>query len=480
MTESLKKKTVSGLIWNAIDKVGFQIIAFIVGIITARLLSPKDFGLIGALSLFTVFSNILIDSGFSTALIRRKVTTQEEYSSVFYFNLILSISLYLILFASAPLIASFFNMPELTSLSRFIFLAIIINSAGVIQITILTKEFKFKILTLTNIIALIVTSVITIWMALHNFSYWAIAWQQVLMVLIRVSLLWLFSNFKPCLTSNFRIIKELFLFSGNLVITNILNVLGTNLYNVIIGKSYTVKDLGYYTQAQKFQMIPSTMISQTLIGVAYPIFSQLNSEPDKQVIVLRKMMRISAFLIFPIMMTAYAMAEDLFSIVLSDKWLNSVDYFKILVIASLVFPFRVISLNLLIAQGHSKLYFNLELIKNILILVTVIFSFNNINFLLYSYVASNFLSFLINTYWVGKYCPYKFMDFVKDIAPYFTICLGITIFVYLVKQINLSLYTRVSIQLIGAGTIYFCALKILGSKIFEDTLKIFQGKKLSI
>lgn len=477
MTDSLKKKTVSGLIWNAIDKVGFQIIAFVVGVITARLLSPRDFGLIGALSLFTVLSNILIDSGFTSALIRRKEVNNQQYTGVFYLNMVLSIVLYSLLYVTAPYISIFFKMPELTMLARFIFLSIIFNSLGLIQITILTKEFKFKVLTYTNLVSLLITSIVTIWMSITGYSYWAIAWQQVLIILIRSICLWIFSSWRPSFKPDFSIIKELFRFSSNILITGIMNVAGKNLYNIIIGKLYTIQELGFYSQAQKYQIIPSSMITATLQGVSLPVLSALSHNEEKQIQVYRKITRIAAFLIFPIMLTFYALAEPFVSIILTDKWLQSVAYFKILIIASLVFPFQILSLNLLIARGNSKKYLQLEIVKNIFVVCTIGFGFRDISTLLISYAGANFLSFLVDIFVIEKLTGYTLKCFFKDILPYLIISIGIVIFVRILGQIPLEIYLKTTIQLFGSVLFYILWLKVLGSTIYKEAILLIKGKE---
>ena len=193
MADNLKQKTTNSILWNAFDKVGFQLIALIVGIITARLLSPKDFGLIGSLAIFTILSNALIESGFSSAMIRRNNNTNAEYSAVFYFNFLISILFYIILFFAAPLIARFFKMPELCNLSRLLFVAVILNSLGIVQNIILTKKFAFKILTIVNIVSIFLSGIITILLVYKDFGYWSLAWQQVLQIGFRSLLLWVLS-----------------------------------------------------------------------------------------------------------------------------------------------------------------------------------------------------------------------------------------------------------------------------------------------
>ncbi len=473
----LKKKTTTALVWNALDKVGVQVVQFAVGVITARLLLPRDFGLIGALAIFTMLSNLLIESGFSAALIRRKNVTRGQYSAVLYFNLGVSILLYAILFFCAPLIAAFFEMPELTTLSRFLFLAIIFNSLGIVQTVIFTKEFKFKILTTTNLVSLIITGVVTVWMAMSGYSYWAIAWQQVLMVTLRVVLLWFCSDFRPVKTGDFTIIREMFRFSSLLLMTGIINVIGKNVYNIIIGKFYKIDDLGYYTQAQKYQSIPSTVITATLQGVALPVMSEIHEDQKRHLAVFRKIIRMAAFLIFPVMLGMHALAEPLITILLTEKWLQSVEYFKILVLASLVFPFHSLFLQYFMAKGNSKNYLMLEIIRNAMMIISLAFAYHSIVLMLVGFAVSSLLSYLIDAFLMQKEIKYSFFEHAKDIVPYLGVSIGMYAVVMLVGLLPLGLYSLTALQLIAGILFYFGCLKILGSKIFEEVLSLIQRKK---
>ena len=332
MSQNLKQKTAHSLFWNATDKIGFQFIGLLVGIITARLLSPTDFGYIGALALFTILSNTLVESGFTAAMVRRQNNTLSEYSAAFYFNIALSILFYIGLYFSAPIIADYFKMPELVNLSRFLFIAIVINSLGIVQTIVLTKDLKFKTLSTANLIAVTLSGIITITLALNGFGYWAIAWQQITQVFFRVIILWIMSSWRPALHADFKVIKEIFAFSSFLLLTSIVGNCMRYIYNFIIGPNYSTQELGYYAQAYKFHLIPVTIISGTMTGVAYPVLSTLNGEPERQILYLRKIIRITAFITFPIMIGLLVITESFVSVILSDKWLPMVPYFRILIV----------------------------------------------------------------------------------------------------------------------------------------------------
>ncbi len=474
MTHTLKKKTTSALVWNGIDKAGFQVVALLVGIITARLLSPKDFGLIGALAIFTMLSNILVESGFTAALIRRKNNTSAEYTALLYFHVALSVLIYLILFFCAPLIAAYFRMPELLCLSRVLFLAIIFNSFGIVQNIILSKELAFRPMMFANIISAIVSGIVTVVMVLYGFEYWALVWQQLLQVGLKALLLWVFSSWRPVRQTDFKVIKEVFSFSVFLLFTSFVNAVVKNIYNLIIGRMYTVQDLGYYTQANKFQQIPSQVITQTQSGVAYPVLSHLNEDPERQRNYFRKIIRITAFLIFPVMIGLFALAEELVTIVLTDKWLPAVPYFRILIVAAIVAPFHTLNLNALTVRGFSRINFRLEMLRNGLIILSLFMGLGSINQMLIGFSIANLLSLLIDLIVVQVKLKYPLMEQLKDIAPYAVISIGILLIVYLGNMLHLNMYLLTFLQIIASGLFYFICLKVLGSKIFEEVISIFR------
>jgi len=477
MTDNLKQKTANSFLWNAFDKVGFQVIALVVGIITARLLSPKDFGLIGALAIFTILSNSLIESGFSSAMIRRNNNTNAEYSAVFYFNFFVSIIFYVMLFFAAPSIASFFNMPELCHLSRLLFFSIILNSLGLVQNIILTKNLAFKILTITNIVSVSLSGIITIILIYNGFGYWSLAWQQVLQVGFRSLLLWILSSWRLTKRVDFKVIGDLFSFSIFLLSNSIFGTIVKYVYNIIIGRLYSVQDLGYYSQAYKYQQIPSSIITSTLSGVAYPVLCELNNNPKRQLTYFRKIIRITAFAIFPIMIIFWLLAEPLFSIVLTDKWLPAVPYFQILAISGIVIPFHTLNLTLITVKGFPKRMFLLEIIRNILVMLSVFIFFRSIKSMLYGFLAASILSYLIDLFFIRETVHYKIKEQIADILPYGAISIVMGAIIYLLSIFNFNLYAKTLLQLICGGLFYFFTLYLLGSKVMKDAIELFTNKK---
>lgn len=476
MPDSLKKQAISSLFWSSLDKIGVQVIQLVVSVITARILCPKDFGLIGALSIFILISNMLVISGFASALIRKEHVSREEYSAVFFFNTFVSAVLYVILYFCAPLIAGFFKMPELTNLSRLVFTSIILYSFSIIQISRLSREFKFKKLAAANITSFTLSGIITIILATHGFAYWAVAWQQVLTVGFTMIILWVTNPIKISLNPDFGFIKSSFKFSSTLLLTGFFNIITSNIYNVIIGKIYRVNELGYYSQARRYQQIPTTVFTQILQSVALPTFSKLNTDKERQLLYLRKMIRIAAFLIFPATAILIGLARPIIEIILSEKWLPSAFYFQLLLVGAVVFTFHTLFIQLFVAVGKVNKYFMLEQINNALVLISIPIFFGSINHLLIGFAAANIISYFIDIFVVNKQTKYRPLTHLKDIAPYAALSVGVYLIVYLGGMIPGNLYIKTILLAATAGVFYFLMLYLLGSAVFKELLSLIKKR----
>jgi O-antigen/teichoic acid export membrane protein len=453
-----------------------------VGIITARLLSREDFGYIAALALFTVLSNTLIESGFTSALVRRKNNTDADYTTALYFNVLISIVLYAILFISAPYIEIYFeDMPGLSSLARVLFLAIIINAFGIIQTIILTKTLQFQKLAFAELSGAILSAIITIVMAIKGFGYWAIAAQQISQPLFRTIILWITSNWRPCVKINPAVIKELLNFSSILILTSIISNCMRYIYNFIIGKRYAPEELGSYGQAYKFHQIPHSVITTTLSGVAYPVLSSLNSEPVRQKNYLRKLIRICSFLTFPVMVGLYAIAPNMITVVLTDKWQPMLPYFRILLIAAIFIPFINIILNCIIAIGRPKVNFYLEMTRNLLMLIMLFIFNSSIEKMLIGYLIATFIAYVIDIITLSRLIGYSLTEHIKDIVPYCLISLIMSVVViYMPDYINVNVYVMFTLQIVIGVILYLGVSLISGSQILRDIRELIFKKKHNI
>ncbi len=481
--------------WNGVDKFFFQFVALIVGIITARFLSPQDFGFMGALAVFTMLSNILVESGFTSALIRRDGNTDNDYSAIFFVNILIAVVIYLILFFSAPYIALFFRMPELCSLSRFLFLSIIINSFGIVQNIILSKSLSFKVISLADLTSALVSGVATVLMVMNGFGYWALAWQILLQNIVRVAFLWAASSWRVSFHPSFGVIKEVFSFSSFMLFSSFINTVVKNIYSVIIGRLFNPVMLGFYSQANKYQQIPSTVIQSTISGVAYPVLSNLKDDETRQLMYLRKIVRIAACVIFPVMFGLAALMAPLVSILLTDKWLPAVPYFQIMVPVAVVLPFHALNTNLVLIRGFSRTNLLLEAVKNGLILLSVfavyaLASFTSciemdINWLLIFFSVANILSYLFDMFMSQRLAGYRVISQLKDILPYFLVSAVMFAVVSLLDYLNAehaligSKIASTAVLMVIAVAFYAASLKILGSKVFDEAWSLIVKRRIS-
>lgn len=481
-SSELRNKTAKALLWNALDKSGFQIIALLVGIITARLLSPDDFGLMGALAIFTQLSNTLVESGFTSALVRRKENKPADYAAIFYFNVGLSIIIYLLLYISAPSLSVFFNKPPLTDLARFLFLAIIINSLGIVQNIVLTKAVAFRQISIADLTSAIVAGIVAIVLALMGFGYWALAWQVVLQPTVRTLMLWMFSHYRFGLRADFHIIREVFAFSFFLLMMTVISTIVRNVYNVCIGRFYSSALLGFYNQANKFQQIPSTVVASTTSGVAYPILARLDHDARRQIAYLRKMMRITAFLIFPVMIGLGSLTAPLVSLVLTDKWLPAVPYFQLMIVGSLTFPLHSLNATIITVRGASHTTFMLDMLKNALILLTLLF-YQRIEYMLIGFSVAGVVSWLADMIVTQHKVAYSILQQIRDIAPYALISGLMFLLVKAVGYLNLHALSHplpdlplTLLQILLAASFYFGTLYLLGSKVMSEALQMLRNK----
>lgn len=474
---NLKKQTTISLLWNGIDKVGYQVIALCVGIITARLLSPTDFGYIAALALFTTMSNILVESGCTSALVRREKNTDEEYSAVFVFNVLLSVAFYVALFFSAPLIAEYFKMPPLCSLARVIFVAIICNAFCIIPNIILSRALKFKEIAVADLVAMLVSSVITVAMALMGYGYWAIAAQQVSIVVVKAILLCAMCRWVPRFRMDFRVIRDIFSFSTVLILASIISSGVKYIYNFYIGPRYSSDELGYYGQAYKFHQIPSTVIASTLTGVAYPVFSQLNDQRERQMMYMQKMMKITAFVTFPVMLGLYAIAPNFISVVITDKWMPMLPYFKTLLLAGITIPFYNLMQNMLNTIGKPKTNFAIEMLRNALILTFLVLLNDTINEMLAGYLIANYIALIVSGWAVQKHVGYSMKEQLMHIVPSLAIAMVMGLTVMAVdRHTGMSVYAVFFIQMAVGMVTYSVLAWGLKLQIMKDITNIILKK----
>ena len=478
MAESLKNKTVKGTVWSTLERFSVQGIQFIVMIIMARILTPEDYGLVGMLAIFIAVSQSLIDSGFSQALIRKQDRSEIDNSTVFYFNIGVGAILYLILFFSAPFIASFYNEPQLVPITRIIGLSLVFNSLVVVQRALLTINLDFKTQAKASFVGVILSGSIGITMAYTEFGVWAIVWQQISNLAAVTVLLWILSRWKPIWTYSWKSFRELFSFGSKLLVSGLLDTIFRNLYLIVIGKFFKASDLGYYTRAHQFTDFASSNITGIIQRVTYPVLCTIQDDDARLSDVYRRLLRTSAFIIFPLMTGMAAVARPMVISFLTEKWLFSAVLIQILCFSQMWYPVHAINLNLLQVKGRSDLFLKLEIIKKALTVIVLCITLPmGLIPLCIGTIFSSIIALIINTHYTGKLIHLGFFKQMKDLLPTLLLSLAVGGIVYItVTYIPLNSWIALSVGVIEGILMYAGLAKILRFSEFNELLSIIQRK----
>lgn len=476
MGDNLKKNMIGAFIWSSVNIGGIQIIQLIIGIILARILLPEEFGLIGVLFVFIGISTVLIDGGLGLGLIRKKEVTDKDFSTIFYLNLFISILLYIILYFTAPLIAIFFGQQELTTLSRVLFLCVLIYPFYQIQLVQLLRNLDYKTNTTINIVSVGLSGLIAILFAFYGLGVWALVCQQLSFHLIKAIMYFFITKWKPVIYFSLSTIRELWRFSVPILGQSFLNVIYNQIYTIIIGRFYPLKQVGYFTQANKYSDALNAA-SQNIIGSAtFPILAKIHDEKERVLRVYRRLTHSISLISFPVAIFLIAAAEPLIITLISEKWLASVRLLQLLLAANLFSPIFTININILNAVGKSKNTLRFELIKKLLITISIIGSFSfGINVMLTGYIIANYIAYLISMYQIKKNLAHYYKHQLLDIIKTLVLSVIVGIITYLINWLTYSHYLKLISMFILFWTLYFLGIRIFFSSLFfEITEKIKQ------
>lgn len=451
---SLRKQAISGMLWTFAQGFSTQGIGFIISVVLARLLLPAEFGIIGMIAIFMGIGGALVDSGLASSLIRTPEANQEDFSTVFYFNIVGSILMYFILYLTAPLIAKFFNQPILTNITRLYGITFIINAFSTIQLTRLTQMMDFKTQMKVSVPALIGGGALGIILAYMGFGVWSLVWMRLFQSFLNSLQLWIVSKWKPSFIFNIEKFKYHFHFGYKLLLSGLLDTVFTNSYTVIIGKLFVPAQLGFYTRANSVIQLPVQNISGALNKVTYPLFASIKDDNERLKKVYKQIMQMVTFLIAPILIIMGVLATPLFRFVFTEKWLPAVPYFQILCISGILYPFHVYNLNILNVKGRSDLFLRLEVIKKILLVITIIVSIQfGMYGLLWGIVISSALALFINAHYSGKFIHYNGFDQLKDVSPILLIGVTAGILTLIADKIMVNFDTIDLFRIILGGTV---------------------------
>jgi len=479
---SLKHKSISGLFWSFTESTANQIVQFIIGIILARLLSPKEFGIIGMITVFIAISQSFIDSGFSQALIRKTDCNQRDYTTVFYFNLLVGILFYLILFVFAADISQFYNEPILEDLIKILGIGLILNAFAIVQRTILVKNIDFKLQAKITLSSSVLSGVIAIILAFKGFGVWSLAIRTVLNQLFISLFLWINNSWFPTFEFSVKSFKELFSFGSRLLASGLIYTVYRNIFYLIIGKFFSATELGFYNQADRFSGMPSQNINFSVERVTYPTLSKLQNQPSNLKSGYKRILKSITLINFIVMLGIAAIAQPMILTLIGNKWLPSVPYLQLLCIVNMTLPLHSLNLNLLKVKGRSDLFLKLEIIKVIIAIPVILVGiFMGIKAMIVGMIFSSFIAYFINSYYSSKLIDYSVSEQFKDILPNFVISLFVAIIVFIMQIfIPISAFFKLIISIpigFGIAIIFSNLFNIDGYTEIKNIIKELIWKK---
>jgi teichuronic acid exporter len=417
--KNLREKTITGFKWSFIDNVGKYGGQFIIGIILTRLLTPEDFGLIGMITIFIVIGQSLTNSGFGQALIQKKNADNTDFSTVFYFNILASSTIYLIIFLSAPLIARFYNQPEIIPLVKVICLAFVIDAIGRIHQVYLEKQLDFKSPSIIGVTSVLISGAISITMAYLGFGVWALVANTVIRSAAATVMLWIISSWRPLIVFSKRSLKTLFMFGSKILVAGLMQSFFHNIYYLIIGRFFSAQSLGYYTRAASFKDMPVSTITIIIQKVTFPVFSTIQDDDDKLISGYTKAIRMLLVVVMPFMVMIFITSRPLIFLVLGEKWMPVVPYLKVMVLYGWIYVLYTINNQIITVKGRSDYYLQMQVLDKVFIIISILVTYRyGIMAMIYGHMAATVLAYLIESFYLKKVIDISLAYQLKHLFPF--------------------------------------------------------------
>lgn len=471
MAESLKEKTAKGLFWGGMNNGVQQLLGLLFGIVLGRLLSPTDYGMIAMISVFSLIANELQNSGFKVALTNLENPSHNDYNAVFWFNILMGGSIYIILFLCAPLIATYYHTPELVPLCRYSFLGFVFSSFGAVQSAYLFKNIRAKQQAKAGMTAVLVSSIVGVTMAWKGYSYWALATQSNIYILICTLLYWHYSPWRPSWHIDFTPVKRMFRFSCKLLLSGILTHINNSVLNILLGRYFSAQATGYYNQAYQWNFKCYYLLQGMLAQVSQPVMVSIRDNHERQLHILRKLIRFTAFISFPLLLGFGLVAEEFITITITEKWLNSVPLLQMLCISGAFMPLTTVMSNTILSCGRSDVYLWCTMVLGLLQFALMISIYPwGIHTMVAAYVALNILWVFIWHHFTKKLTGYRLSMLLKDITPFALTAVAVMMITYEVTQWislpSILLIARIAV----ASLLYYTIMKVAGARILDDCM----------
>lgn len=480
--DNLKEKTAKGIAWGAVNNGATQVLNLVFGIFLGRLISTEDYGILALITIFTLLAGCIQAAGFSQALANLKPPTQRDYNAVAWFNIIAGFTLYGILFLCAPLIARFFDQPVLTDVSRLAFLTIPISAVGIVPNAKLWIELRNREQAIASITALMTSGCCGVWLAWNDYGYWSLAWQQVIYISVANILKYYFTGWTPTLPVDFSPIRRMFNFSSKMLLTNMLTVISQSVLTFIFGKLsaqnlLSISEVGLFNQANKWNTMGSSLVSNTMAQVAQPVLANVNSEEERQERIFRKMLRFTSFLAFPLMFGLALTAHEFILLTVGPTWERCVPLLQILCMGGAFLPLQGLYQNLIISRGRSDIYLRLVALQIALqIGITLSLSTQGITVMVAAFSALNVLYTLCWHLALQRIHPLALWDVLKDVVPFAVIAATVMLATHYITLSIPTLWVLMLVRVVVAALLYFCIMRLLNVAILKECLQFIRKK----
>jgi O-antigen/teichoic acid export membrane protein len=477
MAEDLKQKTIKGVSWSFAEQVLTRGANFVIGIILARLLSPTDYGLVGMLGIFIAISQIFIDGGLASALIRQKETSEEDYSTVYLINLGLSIVFYFLLFFSAPLIAAYYDQPLLKALLRTIAAILIISSVSSVQATILVKKVDFRSKSIISILSALLSGAVGIVCALKGLGPWALVAQSLTAAAVVSALTLIFVRWMPRLVFSRESFKKLFSYSSRLLATSLISTVYNNVYPMVIGKKFSVRDVGIFSRAGQFPNVANETFISTFNRVAFPILSRVQDDDKRLISVYDRYIQVFSFITFPVLLGLCGCSRPLVLLLLTDKWAECVPYMQLLCISLLTNGIIKINLNLLYVKGRSDLLLRMEIIKKTIMFAILLTSmFFGLKVMCYGIILNSFIDLYFSSFYTKKLLGYPLWQQLKSVFPYLLVSLVVLAESLLLSSVIHNYLLSLLSSVVVCAISYFMITKTARLYAFNEAMDFIRKK----
>ena len=469
--ETLKEKTAKGLFWGGMNNGVQQLLGLAFGIILGRLLDPSDYGMTAMLAVFSVIANELQSSGFKTGLINLKEPKHEDYNAVFWFNILAGAAIYVVLFFCAPLIANYYHQPKLIPLSRYVFLGFVFSSFGMAQSAYMTKQMQIKQIAKCGMTATLTSSIISVILAALDFGYWALATQYLMYIAINTLLLWYFSPWRPTFTFNFESIRRLFPFSFKIMLSAIFTQVNNNIMNLLLGRYYGETNTGHYNKAYEWSSKCFLLVGNMMRQVDQTVLVGLHDEQERQLAVLRKMMRFTAFIAFPLLFGLGLVSHEFIVLAIGEKWTFSASLLPYLCFCGAFMPLSTLLTDAIISHKRSDIYLWNTIVLGILqIGLLVSLRRQGIYEMVIAYTLLNIGWVFVWHFFVKRLMTYRLLDFLKDIVPFALAAAGVMVVTGFVTQSITNLWLLLICRVAIAAILYYAVMRLAGTVILQECL----------